>query len=382
VRALFLVPWPSDAASTRLRAEQYFPYLREQGVEPVLRPFMSPALYRMVYKRGHFGRKIGHVLRGSLGRLADVIGSRRADVVLVHREALPFGTTIVERAIAALGTPMVLDFDDAIYLPTSSEPNGFMRHLKAPSKVQGLLRASQAAIVGNRHLQRYALPFNARTLVIPTPVDTSVYYPRAERRTGDEIVIGWIGSGTTSHYLRLVAGPLVRLLERHPNVRLEVVGGASGELARLGLKGPNVRERQWSRSGELHILRGFDIGLMPYPDDEWARGKCAFKALLYMSVGIPAVCSAVGMAEEIVDHGQTGFLARSEDEWYAALETLVSNQRTRARVGAAGRDLVASEFSLERWAPCFFELLQSVASGRHVPIDELDTHAARLVPPA
>ncbi len=132
----------------------------------------------------------------------------------------------------------------------------------------------------------------------------------------------------------------------------------------------------------MHILRGFDIGLMPYPDDEWARGKCAFKALLYMSVGIPAVCSAVGMAEEIVDHGQTGFLARSEDEWYAALETLVSNQRTRARVGAAGRDLVASEFSLERWAPCFFELLQSVASGRHVPIDELDTHAARLVPPA
>ncbi len=69
MRALFLVPWPSEAASTRLRVEQYFPYLREHGVEPTLRPFMPASLYRMVYQPGHVARKTGLVLLSSLRRL-------------------------------------------------------------------------------------------------------------------------------------------------------------------------------------------------------------------------------------------------------------------------------------------------------------------------
>jgi glycosyltransferase involved in cell wall biosynthesis len=366
VRVLFLVPWPADAASTRLRVEQYLPYLRQQGIEPVLRPFMSPALYRMVYKPGHTLRKIGHVLASTVARLPDIVRASRADLVVVHREALPFGTTLIERAIAAVGTPMVLDFDDAIYLPTTSSPNHLMRYLKRANKVDRLIGMSRAVVVGNAHLQRYALRYNPRTLVIPTPVDTSVYSPRESR--GDEhVVIGWIGSGTTSRYLELVERPLARLLERYANVRVELVGAAEGSLANL----PRVHPRAWSRSNELDMLRGFDIGLMPYPDNEWALGKCAFKALLYMSVGVPAVCSAVGMVEEAVDSGRNGFLAHTEDEWFDILDSLVADPQLRRRVGQAGRERATSDFSLERWAPRFLDVLRSAALGRPVVGEEL-----------
>jgi hypothetical protein len=45
--------------------------------------------------------------------------------------------------------------------------------------------------------------------------------------------------------------------------------------------------RPWSAETELEELSQFDIGIMPMPDDEWTRGKCSMKALLYMAMGIP-----------------------------------------------------------------------------------------------
>jgi glycosyltransferase involved in cell wall biosynthesis len=365
VRALFLVPWPSDAASTRLRAEQYFPHLRQQGIEPILRPFISPNLYRVVYRRGRVALKMVHVVLSTLRRVRDVLDADKADVVFVHREAFPFGTTRIERAIAARGTPLVLDFDDAIYLPASSSANRFVRGLKRPEKVGELARLSRAVIVGNRHLQEYALPYNPHTIVMATPVDTAVYRPRAAAPDPNQVVIGWIGSGTTLRYLETLVDPLERLLKKHPNVQVRIIGGRARALERL----PRVTSTHWSREGELAALHGLDIGLMPYPDNEWARGKCAFKALLYMSVGVPSVCSRLGMAEEVIDSGENGYLVRTGDEWFEALDQLVSDPALRARVGAAGREVVETRFSLESYAPRFAGILQTVAASRGRPVD-------------
>jgi glycosyltransferase involved in cell wall biosynthesis len=361
-RVLFLVPWPSEAASTRLRVEQYLPFLRAHGVEARVRPFMPHGLFKMVYERGRTPRKVALVVLSALRRLADVVTASRADVVFIHREAFPFGTTAIERVITALGVPTILDFDDAIYLPTNSAPNGFMRYLKRSEKVADLIRMSRAVVTGNAHLQRYASRFNPQTVVIPTPVDTHVYQPRLQSPNGEDIVVGWIGSGTTSRYVDALREPLARLVTKYDHVRLSIIGGRAEHLEFL----PRLLEERWTLDEELMRLHSFDIGLMPYPDNEWARGKCAFKALLYMSVGIPAVCSAVGVAEEIVESGVNGYLAHTDADWFDILDELVRQPTKRAQVGAAGRELVATRFSLEAHAPQLLNVLQAVANGRPV----------------
>ena len=101
---------------------------------------------------------------------------------------------------------------------------------------------------------------------------------------------------------------------------------------------PGVRFgwRPWSAETELAELSAFDIGIMPMPDDPWARGKCAMKALLYMALGVPAVCSPVGTNCALIRHGDNGLLADTREEWSTALRELIENPPLRRRLGEAG----------------------------------------------
>jgi glycosyltransferase involved in cell wall biosynthesis len=137
-------------------------------------------------------------------------------------------------------------------------------------------------------------------------------------------------------------------------VRFLVVGGEyRGAL-------PRVENRPWSLARERADLHDMDLGLMPLPDDEWSRGKCGFKALLYMSVGIPAVCSPVGVNRSIIDHGVNGILAGDQESWYEQLAALVDQPELRRRLGEAGRQTVVTQYSVAVQAPRFVGVLEAV----------------------
>jgi glycosyltransferase involved in cell wall biosynthesis len=84
--------------------------------------------------------------------------------------------------------------------------------------------------------------------------------------------------------------------------------------------------------------------------------------LQYMAVGRPVIASPVGVNSEIVSHGSNGFLASTEDEWVAALETLAESPQLRRRMGREGRQTVASRFSAAIGAAEFASVIQEVVN--------------------
>jgi glycosyltransferase involved in cell wall biosynthesis len=108
-------------------------------------------------------------------------------------------------------------------------------------------------------------------------------------------------------------------------------------------------------------LAEFDIGVMPLLDDAWARGKCGYKALLYMSCGIPTVCSPVGVNREIIEDGVNGFLAESTEDWANKLGRLVDDAELRRRFAEKGRKTVVEEFSVRAVFPEFLSALRMQA---------------------
>ncbi len=374
LKLLCIAPYPIEGASVRLRVLQFLPALRAAGIESEFRPFMDSRFFRGFYKPGGILRKSLRLSGMALRRLGDINRARDCDVVLIHREAMPFGPPLVETLIArGLRKPVVFDFDDATHLPFTSPTYGRLASvLKYPQKTPRTISQSRHVIAGNRHLEDYARALNPRVSLVPTVVDATRVRPRWEnaaheyscggpqRLDAEPIVLGWMGTHSTAPYLQSLL-PVVREVARRVAPRKVVlrVVGASREMKVAGVE---VDNREWNLQRETSDLQSFDIGLYPMPDDAWALGKSGFKAVEYMAVGIPAVCSPVGATRDIVQHGENGFLPASNEAWIETLCLLIENPSLRQQLGEAGRKRVEDWYCVEKQAPRLIEIINAAQS--------------------
>jgi glycosyltransferase involved in cell wall biosynthesis len=124
----------------------------------------------------------------------------------------------------------------------------------------------------------------------------------------------------------------------------------------------------WRADTELEDLSKIDIGIMPLPDDKWSKGKCGLKALQFMALGIPTICSPVGVNTDIIQDNENGMLAGSEDEWIRKLSILLESSEIRERLGMAGRRSVEQKYSAASQAPRVYDIFKSVAQTSGVTI--------------
>jgi glycosyltransferase involved in cell wall biosynthesis len=137
----------------------------------------------------------------------------------------------------------------------------------------------------------------------------------------------------------------------------------------IDLPSVEVVKKRYRVEDEVADLQSFDIGIMPLQDTLWTRGKCGFKILQYMGVGVPAVASPVGINSELIRHGETGFLAADAEAWREALVALATESGLRIRMGAAGRARLVEEYSQRAYAETYHALLRrlGVGTGRAAP---------------
>jgi glycosyltransferase involved in cell wall biosynthesis len=364
IRVLALSPIPEEGAGCRFRIAQYIPYLRSAGIDVTLRSLYTADFFHLVYKRGHYLQKISRFMNLSLKHLASLRDLRAFDAVWLYREMFPIGPAVVERLLTMPRCPpVVFDFDDAIFLPSVSDANQVIRALKLPTKVASIIRHSDMVIAGNEYLADYARRFNDAVTVIPTCVDTMKFVPadssgRGGAEQSDNVpVIGWIGSPTTVTYLRSLL-PALRDVRSRQAFTLRV-SGAGEAIDGTGL---DIEQPPWTINGEVSLFNTCDIGVYPLADDEWSKGKCGFKAIEFMSCGVPVVASAVGVNREIIADGVNGFLATTRDEWVQKLSRLLGDRELRRRFALAGRETVEQRYALRVQAPAVAALFREITA--------------------
>ncbi len=335
---------------SRYRIHQYLRGLRALGVEVDVAPlfgdgYVDIASERRAWRRA--ARRLGAAAVGYSRRVPDVLFRGGYDLVVVERQLFPYLPAWVEWPLFTGRAPVVLEFDDAIYLTPLHR-----------RKLARLVEAARLVIVGNVELARFAEGRTREVAIVPTVVDIDRYSPRVDHRDRDRLVVGWIGLPCNLPSIERLTWPLARLAREVP-LELRVVGAEAPRVP-----GVTVRLVQWDAAGEPAALADLDIGVMPLPDDAWSRGKCGLKLLQYMAAGVPAVASPVGVNREIVVDGENGRLAASDDEWLAALRDLARSPSLRAQLGAAGRRTVEARYSLAAWTPRLAALYRAAAGAR------------------
>ena len=89
----------------------------------------------------------------------------------------------------------------------------------------------------------------------------------------------------------------------------------------------------------------------------WARGKCACKALQYLSYGRPVVSSPVGVNISLFEKKTFGGLATSAEEWAGALMGWNASREELAKAGRLGREFVKAHYDVYSWAKTLKTLL-------------------------
>jgi glycosyltransferase involved in cell wall biosynthesis len=355
LRVLALLPYPVDRVpGQRFRIEQWAPLMAHEDVEITFSPFLSPRAMDVLYQTGRTALKIVETLRGIARRVREARRPSAHDVAFVYREAAPFAPFRLERHLLR-GLPWVLDFDDAIYVRPANQPSRWVGWLKDVGKTDALCRVASHVTVGNEFLSTHVSSITTEVTVVPTTIDTKTYLPVA-RNPNPRPVVGWSGSLTTLPYLLGLHETLLEL-RRRIDFEVRVIGGD------VRLPGLDVTCVPWRARTEVEDLRALDVGLMPLPDDAWARGKCGLKALQYMALGIPPVVSPVGVNADIVRHGVDGFHAWTSRDWIEHLQRLIQDPDLRRRIGWEARLTVDARFSARRHAPRLAEVLRR-ASGR------------------
>jgi glycosyltransferase involved in cell wall biosynthesis len=353
VRVVAFTKYGAEAASTRQRLLQYLPALHAAGIDVEWHALLGDDYVRALVGGTRPSRMA--IARRYAMRMRQLAAAREADVLWVYAELFPYLPAAFERLAFTSGVPVIYDFDDAFFHQYDSASHPIIRHMLA-RKLEPLLRGAAVCVCGNAYLEEYARQFCVHTTVLPTVVDTDAYRPLSHRLNAP-LRIGWIGTPSTWAYVRPLLPLLAELTAKH-GIRVSVVGaGAAAEADRFD----GLELIDWSQDTEISEVQRMDIGIMPLPDEAWARGKSGYKLIQYMACGLPVIASPVGVNAEIVVDGETGLLARDEAQWRRAITMLIGDGALRRRMGDTGRARAEAHYSLSHCAPQMVKLFRAVA---------------------
>lgn len=330
MKVLFLLT-KRQPPSSRVRIMNCLPAYRAAGIEPTVMPIPSSLT----------------------GRLRMLRAVARHDVVVIQKKT---SFHLFELALMKKLNPrIVFDMDDAVmfhelehHKPLTGK--NFLKFIRT-------IDHCAAVVAGNRFLAAFAESNCKQVYVLPTPIDADRYRVKDYSQPSDKVIIGWVGVSGNLHYLKRLKAVFQRLCAEHPNVYLKIVSNDF-----IDMDGVRIIKEKWSLETEIESLRSFDIGIMPLDDTLWARGKCGYKILQYMGVGVPAVASPVGINTEFIQHGTTGYLASSESDWYDAILALATDGTRRERMGAAGRNVLEQQYSQNVYVSSYLRILSDAAS--------------------
>lgn len=316
-----------ERPSSRYRVLQYLPYLEERGVvhEVITYPKDIESYVRLY-------REI-----------------KNYDIIFLQRKRLPLTFLYL---LHRRSKGVIYDFDDAVMYRSAKASSPYSATRKR--RFARIVKAADHVIAGNTFLRDETRKYTDQVTIIPTAIDIKRYTRKDYKKSG-KVTIGWIGSSSTLPYLDHIKNVFEELGKRYKHIELKIIGDSFFDCRNI-----SVMKKIWNEDDEIEDLKSLDIGVMPLSDDLWSRGKCGLKILQYYGVGIPVVCTPIGVNRDVVQDGINGLWAMTDEEWVEKLSLLIDNAVLRQEMGLRGREIVRESYSIQACAPRFYQVLDEV----------------------
>lgn len=361
-RVLYLEAFFPENAGYHYRTQKWIDLLNESGFEARVRYVFEKETFERLLQEARVKSFQGIFL---FRRIWHCLAALGFNCVIVRRELLVFndyGDLFLEKLLLALHPNVILDFDDDL-AAAKREPRqttSFGRLMfENPTKFSDSLRLYSRFIVGSSYLRSLLTAKTKKlvdegTITVPTCVDYEKHSPKVYDQESDCVNFGWIGS-PGNHYLLDIVMPVLSRLAKKCKIRFVVIT-SNGYAPNTDFEVVRV---PWSLETEIESLYRIDIGLMPLYDNAEERGKCGFKLIQYMGLGIVSIASAVTVNSEIIDDGENGFLVHDDAEWLSVIEGVLARRAEFPQIGAAARARIQGQFSFQANKQEYLEFIRA-----------------------
>ena len=342
----FLPRYSELGASSRCRFYMYFNEWKKAEPQANIAIYngFSDDYLRKLYSQGKVGRltqvrEFLHMLRR---------GFILPENLIIEYELVPGLPYKYEKML--LGKrKYILNFDDNVWMKYANSP-------ALCDKYDMLCRNAAGVIVANEYLYNKAAALNKNVYLIPTVVDLAEYNAACAEKY-ECFTAAWIGTPVTYKYLEEFQSVLQKVFST-PDRRLLVIADKSLGSQRP-LKGVNAEYVSWSAERECEYLKRCHVGIMPLTDDEFSRGKSAYKLLQCQAAGLPLAASPVGENKNVVIPGKNGFLANSAEDWLNALDSL-QHDKELYDLYSKNATLMAYEYSLQKYFTVYKDIVNKI----------------------
>lgn len=334
----FFPKYTQIGPSSRYRIYQYLGYFDDYKINvfPFFDESYSPAKsYKSI-------KGIIHLIKLYLRRLNYILKIKPEDIVYVQYEFTPF-LPFFSLFFKLKKIKFIVDFDDAAFHDYDQHKNVVIRKLFS-NKISNVIKNSVTVITGSPYLTKYALLYNEHVIEIPTSIDINKYSLSEYKNIEDKLVIGWVGSITTSVNLLALIPVFEYLKNENYNFEIRLLG-FNVELASK-FKDLPIKIIPWESGSEVENIYQFSVGIMPLENKPFNKGKCAFKLIQYMACGIPTISTPLE-ANVKVNRGNFNLFAQTTQDWINALNEIKNNPLKYKKVGLQNRKIVDKFYTIQ-----------------------------------
>lgn len=361
-KILYLSPFFPENAGYIYRSKKWADILSEAGFKVEIKNTLSKEQFYPFLEN----RDVRFYLIPLFKRVWHILSSYKYDVVIVRREIVLFndyGNLFLEKALLKIHPEAILDFDDNISAakrePRQIESLYSKLMLENGEKFKDSLRLYRRFIVGSKYLKNMVLAENKQIdesdiCIIPTCVDYKTHpQKKYDLKNKTPVVLGWIGSNGNLKFLEEII-PQINEINRQIPVKLIVISGRK-------IKHEvdfEIDNRMWSYETQIKDLLEVDVGLMPLRDTPRERGKCGFKLIQYMGLGIVSLATAVTINNEIVDDKINGFLIEPAGNWSEKLKEVLLLQERFGEIGELAQKKICENYSFSSNAEKYISFIE------------------------
>jgi glycosyltransferase involved in cell wall biosynthesis len=285
-------------------------------------------------------------------------------IFVFHRVLFTPSVVKLVAEIKKQGKEIIFGIDDLVYDPVFLKHMDYWRVMNALERklyehgVGGEILADpyvKTAMTTTSFLAEKLREKGKTVFIVPNRLSVSdmniadlLYAERPERLKAkrDFVTIGYF-SGAMGHDkdFTTVAGALQRLLEKHEDLRLLIVGPLVLDDSFGKFSDHIDRKHYVGRKKHFGNVASVDINIAPLEiGNPFCEGKSELKFFEAGILGVPTVACATRTFREAIRDGVDGFVAANEAQWEEKLERLITDAGLRDRIGKAARETALARY--------------------------------------